>query len=111
MKVAVIGGREFDDYELLKETLNLFSITTIVSGGAKGADSLSEIYARENNIKTEIYLPDWDLFGKRAGFLRNTTIIENSGLVIAFWDQKSRGTRDSISKAHKLKKNTFIVYF
>jgi len=111
MKVAVIGGRKFDDYERLKKVLNQFNITRIISGGANGADKLSERYATEKNIQTEIYLPDWDLFGKKAGFLRNTTIIENSEVVIAFWDGKSRGTRDSIGKANKLKKDTFIVYF
>lgn len=111
MKVAVIGGRKFDDYERMKSILDLLPITRIISGGAKGADKLSERYATENNIPTEIYLPDWDLFGKKAGFLRNTTIIENSEVVVAFWDGKSRGTRDSIGKANKLKKNTFIVYF
>ena len=91
--------------------MDQFVITKIVSGGAKGADSLSERYAKENNIPTEIYLAQWDLFGKKAGFLRNTTIIENSELVVAFWDSRSKGTRDSIGKANKLKKNTFIVYF
>jgi hypothetical protein len=111
MKVAVIGSREFNDYERLRDTLSLFPITKIISGGAKGADSLSERYARENGIPTEIYHAQWDLFGKKAGFLRNTTIVENSELVIAFWDGKSRGTRDSIGKASKQKKQTFIVYF
>ena len=111
MKVAVIGGRGFNDYEKLKKTLELFPITTIVSGGARGADQLSERYANEKGIATEIYLPEWDLFGMKAGFLRNTTIIENSELVVAFWDSKSKGTRDSIGKANKVKKNTFIVYF
>lgn len=111
MKVAVIGGRGFDDYEKLKQTLELFPITVIVSGGAVGADRLAERYAKEKSIPTEIYLPEWDLFGKKAGFLRNTTIIENSELVVAFWNSKSRGTRDSIGKANKMKKNTFIVYF
>jgi hypothetical protein len=111
MKVAVIGGREFKDYELLKRTLEPFLITKIISGGARGADKLSERYAKEKGLPTEIYLAQWDLFGKKAGFLRNTTIIENSELVVAFWDSKSRGTRDSIGKANKLKKDTFIVYF
>ena len=108
MKVAVIGGRKFDDYERMKSILDLLPITRIISGGARGADKLSERYATENNIPTKIYLPDWDLFGKKAGFLRNTTIIENSDIVIAFWDGRSRGTRDSIGKANKLKKNTFF---
>ena len=111
MKVAVIGGRDFNDYENLKSILELFPITTIVSGGANGADKLSERYAAEKGIPTQIFLPEWDLFGKKAGFLRNTTIIENSELVVAFWDSKSRGTRDSIGKANKLKKTTLIVYY
>lgn len=111
MKVAVIGGRKFDNYDRMKQILDLFPISRIISGGANGADKLSERYATENNIPTEIYIPDWDLFGKKAGFLRNTTIIQNSDIVIAFWDSKSRGTRDSIGKANKLKKDTFIVYF
>ena len=57
MKVAVIGGRTFNDYELVKETLTKLDITLLVSGGAKGADSLGERYASENNITTLIYKP------------------------------------------------------
>lgn len=111
MKVAVIGGRDFNDYEKLKSTLELLPITLIISGGADGADKLSERYAKEKGIPTQIYLPEWDLFGKKAGFIRNTTIVENSELVVAFWNQKSRGTKDSIGKAHKLKINILIVYY
>jgi len=111
MNVGVIGGREFNDYELMKKTLDLFPITKVISGGAGGADTLAEKYAEEHNIPKKIFHAQWDLFGKKAGFLRNTTIVENSELIVAFWDSKSRGTRDSIGKANKLKKNTFIVYF
>jgi hypothetical protein len=111
MNVGVIGGRDFDDYELMKKTLKLFPITRVISGGAGGADTLAEQYATEHNIPKKIFHAQWDLFGKKAGFLRNTTIVENSELIIAFWDGRSRGTRDSIGKANKLKKSTFIVYF
>ncbi len=111
MKVAVIGGRDFNDYERLKNILSLFHISLMVSGGARGADSLGEKYADENNIKKQIFIPQWDLFGKSAGFIRNTEIIENCDIVVACWDSKSRGTRDSIGKANKLKKDTFIIYY
>jgi len=37
MKVAVIGSRTFNNYELLKTTLEKFNISNVVSGGAKGA--------------------------------------------------------------------------
>lgn len=111
MKVAVIGSRTFIDYDRLKRILDLYPITTIVSGGAKGADSLGEKYADEKGLQKEIYYPDWDLFGKSAGFLRNTTIIENCDMVVALWDGESKGTKDSLSKAQALKKTTLIAYF
>lgn len=111
MKVAIIGSRDFDDYNRLKRILDLYPITLIVSGGARGADYLGEKYAKENNIPTKIFEAQWDLFGKRAGFLRNSDIIENSDMIFAFWDGESKGTKDSLDKAKKLKKTTLIAYF
>ena len=109
MKVAIIGSRGFTDYELVKKTLKPLGITLIISGGAAGADTLGEKYAKENGIETLIFKPDWKTYGKIAGFLRNTDIVEASELVIAFWDGTSKGTKDSIDKANKLDKKVLIV--
>lgn len=109
MKVAVIGSRGFTDYEEMKRILSSIKITLLISGGAIGADKLGERYAKENNIETKIYLPDWNKHGKCAGFLRNTQIIEDAELVIAFWNGNSKGTLDSIKKAEKLNKKTLII--
>lgn len=109
MKVAVIGSRGFNDYELVKTTLSPINITLLVSGGAKGADSLGERYANENNIETLIFKPDWKKHGPAAGPLRNTDIVNNADTIIAFWDGESKGTKDSITKAEKLGKNIIIV--
>ena len=109
MKVAVIGSRGFDNYELVKTALSPLKITLLVSGGAKGADSLGERYAKENNIETLIFKPDWEKHGKAAGMIRNTDIVNNAETIIAFWDGESRGTKDSISKAEKLEKTIIIV--
>ena len=115
MKLAVVGSRDFNDYELLKSKLdtihNRKPITLIVSGGAKGADSLSERWAKENNIETLIFIPDWNKHGKKAGFLRNEDIIKNSDAVIAFWNGESRGTLSSINLAKKYEKSCLIVKF
>lgn len=111
MKVAVIGGRDFKDYELVKKTLSGITITLLVSGGAIGADSLGEKYANENGIETLIFLPDWKTFGKRAGFLRNSEIINECEIVVAFWDGESKGTKDSIEKAKKLNKKVVIISY
>jgi len=108
MKVAVIGSRGFNNYELIKETLSSLDITLVVSGGAMGADTLGERYARENGIPTKIFKPDWTK-GRGAGFLRNTDIINEADTVVAFWDGKSKGTLDSIKKAEKQGKKVLII--
>jgi hypothetical protein len=111
MNVAVIGSRDFKDYEKVKQTLSKLNITLIVSGGAKGADTLGERYADEHNIPKKIFLPDWEKHGKVAGFLRNTDIINEAELIVAFWDGHSKGTKDSINKAEKQGKKIIIVQF
>lgn len=110
--IAVVGGRDFDDYPLLKRTIDsliktmtyggVFDVQyVIVSGGAKGADSLAAQYARENNFDLIEYLPEWGKYGKRAGFVRNELIIKDADIVFAFWDGQSKGTKSSIDLAKK----------
>jgi hypothetical protein len=115
LKIAVIGSRGFNDYDLMKTTLESYRMIapgiTIVSGGAKGADSLAEKYASEMGLETIIFKPDWKTHGKIAGFLRNTTIIEEADLVIAFWDGESHGTLDSMKKAKKLNKTLIEIKY
>jgi hypothetical protein len=113
MKVAVIGSRDFNDYELMSEHLNQIKdeIQLIVSGGAKGADSLAEKWASENSIETLIFKPDWKKFGRSAGVVRNRDIVANSNLVIAFWDGQSKGTKSSIDLCGKLGIKVKIVRY
>ena len=102
MRIGVIGSRSFLDYKLLETTLNKISdrteISSIISGGAKGADSLAEKYANLNNIDTIIFKPDWSL-GKGAAAIRNIKIVENSDIIVAFWDGVSKGTKMTIDIA------------
>lgn len=115
MKVAVIGSRNFNNYSLISETLQKVHetkpISLIISGGAVGADSLAEKWAKLHNIPTLIFMPDWKQYGKKAGLIRNTDIIQNSDSVIAFWNGSSKGTKDSITKAKKLNKPILVVRF
>lgn len=112
MKISIIGSRTFNDYDFLKksvlESIDINDVDEIVSGGARGADKLGELFAGEFNKSTNIFLPDWDKYGKRAGFIRNADIIKNSDFVFAFWDGESKGTLDSINTAKKLKKKIII---
>lgn len=113
MRIAVIGSRSYNDYELMKRTLDEYKgiVSLIVSGGARGADSLGEKWANENNVEKLIFLPDWNKHGKAAGFIRNKDIIENSDLVIGFWDGLSKGTEHSLNIAKSKGKQVRIVYF
>ncbi len=115
MKLAVVGSRSFTDWELLKKSIDdvrqQFVITEIVSGGAQGADSLGERYARENNLKLTLFIPDWKLHGKKAGILRNRDIIAAADFVIAFWDGESKGTKNSLEVAAELHKSGWTIRF
>ena len=113
MKLAIVGSRDFDDYDKLKESIPFEApdISVIISGGAKGADTLGWRFAATMGIPTLIFKPEWDKLGKKAGFIRNQQIVDACDMVLAFWDGKSKGTEHTISLAKKAKKPTFIVYF
>ena len=111
INLAVVGSREFNNYDLLKKTLDKFDIQCIVSGGAPGADTLAENYAHTNKISTKIFRPDWQKHGKKAGFLRNALIVEACDMLIAFWDGQSRGTQHSINMCKKAGKQVHIVRY
>lgn len=117
MKVAIIGSRNFNDYEMLEyqvtNILKLLNITPsyIVSGGANGADKLAEKYAEEHNIQLNIIYPDWKTHGKQAGYLRNIQIWQSADIGIAFWDGISRGTEHSFEIAKKLNKKLIVVQY
>ena len=114
VKLAIVGSRSFDNYELLVEKIKELipvPIKMIVSGGAKGADSLGERYAEENDIPTKIFKPNWGKYGRSAGFKRNIDIVMESDIVIAFWDGLSRGTKHSIDQSLRLGKQLYIVRY
>ena len=102
MKIAVIGSRDFEDYALLESKLNtLENITSIISGGAKGADSLAEQYALQHSIDVVVIKPDWKRYNRGAGLVRNKEIVDMADLVVAFWNGKSKGTLDVIEYSKK----------
>lgn len=104
-KVIIAGGRDFNNYELLNEKVNEvlavkkadFQIE-IVSGTAKGADSLGEHYARHNNYLIKRFFPDWSI-GKSAGYIRNKEMAQYAEACICFWDGSSKGTKQMIDLA------------
>lgn len=115
MKVIVAGGRDFRDYDLLKSVLDqykeIFPDIEIVSGKAKGADSLGEKWAIENKIHVYSFPANWDKFGKSAGYMRNEQMAKFADQSICFWDQKSKGTKHMINLCKKNGLHCKIVYY
>lgn len=117
IKLAVVGSRSFNNYNTLKTVIDSiyedydYNITTIVSGGARGADSLGEKYADEYVLEKLIFPADWAKHGKRAGFLRNNDIIKNCDVCVCFWDGESHGTKHDIELCRFYKKPCFIYYY
>ncbi len=117
-RVIVAGGRDFNDYELMKRKLDhilskvsLKRDIIIISGTARGADSLGERYAREKGYKVERFSADWNRFGKSAGYKRNTQMAEVAQACICFWDQNSRGTQHMINIARDKELKVRIIYY
>lgn len=107
MKLAIVGSRGIENFDL--STVILEQPSEVISGGAKGVDSLAREYAIEHNIKLTEYLPDYAKYGRGAPIVRNRSIIEASDKVLAIWDGVSKGTLSSINLAKKLGKQVQIV--
>ena len=112
-KVAVVGGRDYKDkaylYFVLDKYNEKYGISHIVSGGAKGADYFGELYAKDNCIPYTIYPANWDKHGRGAGFIRNSQIVNDCDVVIAFPTENSVGTYDTVEKAKKAGKATYVI--
>lgn len=76
-------------------------LSKIVSGGAKGVDSMAAQYAQEHDIELEVFYPDWTKYGRSAGYRRNVQIVDASDELFIMWDSKSKGTKLTIDIAKK----------
>ena len=101
--MIVAGGRDFADYDMLSQECGrlICEGDEIVSGGAIGADSLAIRYAKELRRKYTVFRADWRTHGKAAGPIRNRQMAEYADTLIAFWDGKSRGTKNMIDEAKR----------
>lgn len=82
---------------------------TIISGGAKGADTLARQFANEHNLELIEFIPDYKKYGRTAPLLRNKLIVEACDCLLAFWDGKSKGTKATLDYAEKLGKPVTVV--
>lgn len=119
MKLAIVGSRDFTDYELLVIHVDEYIASCgvpemIISGGAPGADALAERYADERGIPKSIHHAQCDKYrvpGKKnpAGVIRNTLISYECTHCIAFVSQESVGTIDTINKVRSQHKDVRVI--
>ena len=113
-RVCVCGCRDFTDYDFFRERCllllkNKMPNVIIISGGAKGVDTLAQQFADEFHLKNKIYKADWEKYGRSAGPKRNEEMVKVSEGVIAFWDYQSKGTKTTIDFAKKYSVDYKIV--
>ena len=95
---------------------NDYSEIELVGGGAKGADALGKQFAREHGIPYKEFPADWGTYHNAAGPIRNRQMAQyaikgkGSGILIAFWDGRSRGTKHMIETATDFGMEVIIVY-
>jgi hypothetical protein len=127
MRIIIAGGRDFSNYNLLKSECDRiigslhysqnYIDYEVISGDAPGADTLGKRYAKEKKYRLIIMSAKWDLYGKSAGYIRNKKMRDYAKLdpdysmLIAFWDGKSKGTKNMIDLAkEELDKIEIIKY-
>jgi hypothetical protein len=105
MRIGIVGSRRRNTTEDLDIVVAKFmeiyhDNDTIISGGCpSGGDKFAEFIAKNYQIPITIYYAKWDKFGKGAGFIRNTTIAEESNILIAcVAPDRTGGTEDTIKK-------------
>lgn len=102
MKVIVAGGRDFSPQirhaQWLKKQLAELKATEIVSGGASGADKFGENIAKEIGLPVKVFAPNWNLFGKRAGPIRNADMAEYAEACVTFPGGRGTASMETLAK-------------
>jgi hypothetical protein len=124
MRVLVCGSRTFRENLIVFSVLNGLhlvesetdtGITTLIEGGAKGADALGAFWAHSADGVEHLCFPaNWDQLGKRAGPIRNQQMLDEGEpeMVLAFVDKplaESRGTNDMVTRAKGAGVPTYVI--
>lgn len=100
--VAVVGSRSVTECPALLARLAELAPDQVVSGGAAGADTLGEQWARANWVPLRVLRPDYRTHGQAAPHVRNGAIVAAASVVLVVWDGKSRGTLSAARAAAAL---------
>ena len=128
MIVLVCGSRTFKDRELMWSKLDWYQrheqwyFTLLIHGDAKGADRMAQAWAHNRGIAERAYPAEWDLYGKRAGYIRNQQMLKQGhpNMVLAFVSAaegqatvtalaESKGTANMVALARDAGVEGFVI--
>ena len=112
-RILVTGARDWEFRELIEDDLRWLAGHTltgypalVITGGAKGADTMAREIAKEMGLETKVFPAKWEEFGKKAGPIRNQQMLDEGKptLVLAYFKnlEKSKGTKDMVKRALKV---------
>ncbi len=113
MKVIIAGDREFTDYFKLCNWMTAISrmwlISEVVSGEARGADTMGERWAEEYDIPVKAFPADWERYGNTAGPLRNAQMGDYGNALVAFVAPDSKGTVNMMKIMRDFGKPSIVI--
>ena len=105
LRALICGGRNWTDREITFHELDVFHqqspISLVIHGAARGADTLADHWAHNRKIPVKAFPANWAKYGNRAGFMRNSQMLQKGqpDIVIAF--PGSTGTADMKRQAQE----------
>lgn len=113
-RLAIVGSREWTNYEKFTEEMTEFvsrcgKPRMVISGGARGVDTMAAKWATEQSIELVIFKPNYEVYGKKAPLVRNTAIAAGCERMVAFPHPNSGGTWDAIRKFEQFGRKAAII--
>lgn len=104
--LAIVGDRRYTNYLTFTNSIDAYletytKIDTIVTGDCRGTDEMAIRYATSKGFTLIEQPAYWEDHGKQAGPMRNTLIVADADVLIAFVTDRSLGSWDTINKAKK----------
>jgi ribosomal protein S11 len=104
MRTIIAGSRGITDVKVVFKAIkdSKFTITEVLSGGAKGVDRIAEQYAASKGLPCRVFKADWGRHGQMGGIIRNEEMASHADALIAVWDGQSHGTEHMIREAQRV---------
>ncbi len=110
MKVIVAGSRHCTDEALVARAIDKsdFEVTEVVSGCARGVDTLGERWANAHKIPIKHFPALWAIHHRAAGPIRNREMAGYADALVAIYFEDSRGTANMIETAYKFGLKVYV---